>query len=62
MSTGDQWLSFFEGISRQLRLAVESVNRAVSALAAYRLEMKRSGDHEASVRYAQEIVERVTTL
>jgi hypothetical protein len=57
-STGDQWLSYFEGISRQMPLAVESVNRAVSALAAYRLEMKRTGgDHEKSVLYAQEIVE-----
>lgn len=57
-SVGDQWLSYFEGISRQLPLAVESVNRSVSALAAYRLEMKRTGgDHDASVRYAQEIVE-----
>jgi len=57
-STGDQWLSYFEGISRQLPLAVESVNRSVSALAAYRLEMKRTGgDHEKSVAYAQEIVE-----
>ncbi len=54
---GDQWLSYFEGISRQLPLAVESINRSVSALAAYRLEMKRSGDHDAAVLYAQEIVE-----
>jgi hypothetical protein len=57
-NTGDQWLSYFEGISRQLPLAVESVNRAVSALSAYRLEMKRTGgDHDKSVLYAQEIVE-----
>lgn len=57
-STGDQWLSYFEGISRQMPLAVESVNRAVSALAAYRMEMKRTGDHEAATLYAQEIVEQ----
>jgi hypothetical protein len=57
-STGDQWLSYFENISRQMPMAVEAINRFASALAAYRLEMKRNGgDHDAAVQYAQEIVE-----
>lgn len=58
-TTGDQWLGYFEGISRQLPLAVESINRFATALAAYRLEMKRNGgDHDAATLYAQEMVEQ----
>jgi inorganic pyrophosphatase len=57
-SRGDQWLSYFEGISRQLPLAVESINRFATALTAYRLEMKRSNNHESAMLYAQEMVEQ----
>lgn len=42
--------------ARQLGTAVEAVNRAVTGLAAYELEFKRTGNHEAAKRYAYEAV------
>ena len=54
----DKVLGYLEGIGRQLPIAVETVNRTVSALAAYRLEMARSKDHDTAVLYAQEVTNR----
>ncbi len=51
----DVGLYYLEGISRQMPQAVEAINRSVSAVAAYRLEYARTGDHEASMVYAQEV-------
>jgi hypothetical protein len=52
----DTSIGYLEGIARQMPKAVEAVNRTVSALAAYRLEMKRSGNHDAAVQRAQDVV------
>lgn len=58
----DQALGYMEGIGRQLPIAVETINRTTSALAAYRLEMARSKDHDTAVAYAQEAVNRTQFL
>lgn len=50
----DKGLGYLSSIGRQMPRAVETINRTASALAAYRLEMQRSGDHDAAVLYAQE--------
>jgi len=52
----DTGIGYLEGIGRQMPKAVESINRSVSALAAYRLEMQRSGNHERAVQFAQDTV------
>lgn len=52
----DQGLSYVDGIARQMPTAIEAINRYVSALAAYRLEFEKTGDHDASVQHAQDIV------
>lgn len=50
----DTGIGYLSAIGRQMPRAVETINRTASALAAYRLEMARSGDHDAAVLYAQE--------
>jgi len=50
----DRVLDFGQRFGRQMPRAVEVVNRVVTAVAAYRLEMqKNGGNHEAAVKYAQ---------
>lgn len=43
-------------MARQIGVAIESINRAVSGIAAYELEFRKSGDHQKSVDYAYEVV------
>lgn len=52
----DTGIGYLEGIAREMPRAVEAVNRAVTALAAYRLERSRGASHEAAVRYSQDAV------
>lgn len=52
----DGGIGHLEGIGRQFPKTVEAINRSVSALAAYRLEMERSGDHARAVQFAQDTV------
>jgi len=53
----DKGIDYLSNVARALPRAVEAVNRTVTALAAYRLEMKRNGgDHEKAMRYAQDVV------
>jgi len=43
-------------MARQLGAAIESINRSVTAVAAYRLERAKGKDHEQALRYATEVV------
>lgn len=44
-------------MARQVGTAIESINRTVTGLAAYRLELARNGgDHDAALKYAHETV------
>ena len=52
----DTGIGYLEGIAREMPRAVEAVNRAVTALASYRLERSRGASHEAAVRYSQDAV------
>jgi len=58
----DTWIGYLEGISRQLPKAVEAINRTTTALAAYRLEFAKNGDHDAAVKYAQQTVNNTQFL
>jgi len=56
---GDTALNWAEGISKQLPIAAEMINRSVTLLAAYRLEYaKNGGNHEAALQYADDINNR----
>ena len=51
----DRGINYLQGIGRQMPRAVEAINRTVSALTAFRLEMARNGgDREAAAIFAQE--------
>jgi len=52
----DAGLGYLEGITRQMPKAVEAINRSVSGLAAFRLEMERSGDVDRATQFAQDII------
>lgn len=52
----DQGVGYLEGIARQMPKAAEAINRSVTALAAFRLEMERSGDVARAVQYGQDVV------
>lgn len=54
----DVGLGWLEGVARQLPKAVEAINRSVSGLAAYRLEMERSGDHVRAMEFAYDTINR----
>lgn len=58
----DQGLGYVEGIARQMPQAIEMMNRSVTALATYRLEMARGATHEAAMRKAQETVNNTQGL
>ena len=58
----DTGLGYLEGIARQMPRAIEAINRTTTALAAYRLEMSRSGNHDKAVRYAQDTVNNTQGL
>lgn len=54
LDTGLHWI---EEVSRQMPRAAETINRVVSGLAAFRLEMKKNGgDREKAARYADDAV------
>ena len=51
-------LEYAARIARQMPQAIENINRAVTAIAAFRLEYARNGgDFEAAVRYTNDTVE-----
>ena len=50
-------IDYLEGIMRVMPQAVETINRSVSALSAYRLMYGRTGDHQKSMQYAADIVD-----
>lgn len=51
-----QGLDYANSIARALPRSAETVNRFVSALSSYRLEMERNGgDHDAAVQFAQDV-------
>lgn len=52
----DQGIGYLDGIARQMPRAIEAINRTATALAAYRLELGRHGDHQRAMEYAQEAV------
>lgn len=52
----DTAIGYAEGIARQMPKAVEAINRTTTALAAYRLEMGRSGDQARAIQFAQDTV------
>jgi hypothetical protein len=52
----DKGVGYVEGIARQFPKTVEAMNRTVASLAAYRLEMERSGDHARAIQFAQDTV------
>ena len=58
----DTGLSYMEGIARQMPQAIEMMNRSVTALATYRLEIGRGASHEKAVRAAQESVNNTQGL
>ena len=54
----DGGISYLEGIARQMPKAVEAINRTVTALASYRLEMERSGDHAKAMQFAYDTINK----
>ncbi len=52
----DGGIGYLEGIARQFPKTVETINRTVTAVAAYRLEMERSGDVARATQFAQDTV------
>ena len=54
VGTIDQGINYVQTFGRQMPRSIEAINRTVTAIAAYRLEMQRSGDHDVATRYAQE--------
>lgn len=58
----DVGLGYLEGIARQMPQAIEMVNRSVTALATYRLEMGRGATHEQAMVKAQEAVNNTQGL
>jgi hypothetical protein len=58
----DKGVSYMEGIAREMPRAIETINRAVTALATYRLEMQRTGDQQRAMERAQEVVNNTQGL
>lgn len=52
----DTGLGYLEGVTREMPRAIEAINRAVTAIAAYRLERSRGAEHEAATQYAMDAV------
>lgn len=57
LAWADKALGYVENIARQMPKAVEVINRSVMALSAYRLEMRKTGNHDRAVAYAQKVVD-----
>lgn len=58
LARADKGLGYIENIARQMPKAIETMNRTTVALAAYRLEMRKSGNHEKAVAYARQVVDQ----
>lgn len=58
LARADKGLGYVENIARQMPKAIEVMSRATTALAAYRLEMRKSGDHAKAVAYARQVVDQ----
>lgn len=58
----DTGLGYMEGIARQMPQSIEMMNRAVTALATYRLELARGASHEKAMAKAQETVNNTQGL
>lgn len=52
----DAVLGYLEGVTREMPRAIETINRTVTALAAYRLEISRGATHDAAVRFSQDAI------
>jgi len=52
----DAVLGYLEGVTREMPRAIEAINRAVTAIAAYRLERSRGADHATAVTYSKDAV------
>lgn len=53
----DTGLNYLDGVARALPGAAEAINRSVSALAAYRLELRKNGgDRVAAAQYARDTI------
>jgi hypothetical protein len=50
----DQGINYVSTFGRQMPKSIEAINRVVTAVASYNLEMQRSGNHDLAVRFAQE--------
>ncbi|RZN09626.1 hypothetical protein CWO91_16490 [Bradyrhizobium genosp. SA-3] len=58
----DSGLGYMEGIARQMPASIEMMNRSVTALATYRLELARGAGHEKAMAKAQETVNNTQGL
>jgi len=58
----DKAVHWADNVVRAAPQAVEAINRSVTALAAYRLEYARSKNHQAAVRYAEDVVNDTQAL
>lgn len=52
----DAVLGYLEGVTREMPRAIETINRAVTALATYRLERSKGASHDVATRAAQDAV------
>ena len=52
----DRIVNYISTFGRQMPKSIEAINRAVTAVAAYNLQMRRSNNHDVAVRFAQETV------
>ncbi len=52
----DAGIGYLEGVTREMPRAIEAINRAVTAIAAYRLEKARGASHEQAVQYSKDAV------
>jgi len=58
----DKTMYYLDNVARAMPQAVEAVNRSVTALAAYRLKYKETGNHELSKKYAADVVHDTQAL
>lgn len=52
----DTGLGYLEGVTREMPRAIEAINRAVTAIAAYRLERAKGATHEEATLYSKQAV------
>jgi hypothetical protein len=52
----DAALAYMEAVSREMPRAIETINRAVTALASYRLERAKGASHEAAIQASTDAV------